>query len=85
MEEAVEPSLINWENLGLSKQARCCRITFASIIALVLLLATTLFILYAKVKENELKLDKIVCSSTVQITEAEAVENYSKDDDEEYQ
>jgi len=46
--------LINWENLGLSKSARGCRILFASFISLLLLLLTTIGILYAKVQENEL-------------------------------
>lgn len=49
VEEAVEPALINWENLGLSAKARCFRITFLTIVALILLLATTLGILWAKV------------------------------------
>ena len=49
VEQAVEPSLIIWENLGFTAQARCCRITFATIISLLLLFATTLLILYVKI------------------------------------
>ena len=50
VDEAVEPALINWENLGLTRKARCCRITFLTIISIILLILTTLGILYAKVQ-----------------------------------
>ena len=73
METAVDPELINWENLGLTKGARCFRITFATIISILLLLATTLLILYVKVQETELKQDAISCATDTEITEAAAL------------
>lgn len=53
--EAVEPSLIMWENLGVTKKGRCIRIIFISIISLALLLATTILIVYVKWWETGLK------------------------------
>ena len=68
VDQAVEPSLIMWENLGITRKARCFRITIASFISLLLLLTTTLLILYVKVWETELKSDKITCASDSEIT-----------------
>ena len=62
VDEAVEPALINWENLGLSAKARCVRISFLTIVSILLLILTTFGILYAKVQENELKQDAVVCT-----------------------
>lgn len=73
--QAVEPSLINWENLGLSRKARCCRITFATIVALILLFLTTIAILYAKVQENALTKDAISCGKDLEITQEEAYQD----------
>lgn len=70
--QAVEPSLINWENLGLSRKARCCRISFATLIALILLFMTTVAILYAKVQENALTKAAISCAADLEITIDEA-------------
>ena len=75
VEEAVEPALINWENLGLSAKARCFRISFLTLVALILLMATTLGILWAKVKENEMSSDKVVCNPDVEITQIQAYED----------
>ena len=75
MSEAVEPSLINWENLGLSAKARCFRISLLTVISFILLILTTLGILYAKVKENEMTKEKIVCSDGV-ITQEEALADF---------
>jgi len=63
VERAVEPSLIIWENLGISKKQRCCRIVCSTFIAFLLLLATTLLILYVKIQEIDLKEDVISCNS----------------------
>ena len=76
VDEAVEPALINWENLGLSRNARCFRISILTLISLVLLFATTLGILYAKVKENELAKDKVVCNPDVELTQEEALADF---------
>lgn len=73
VDEAVDPSLINWENLGLSRKARCVRITCLSFVAIILLVATTLAILYAKVKESEMKQDNITCSADSDITQEMAL------------
>ena len=51
-----------WENLGITKKGRCIRITLQTIISLILLLTTTVLILYVKVKETELKSDRITCA-----------------------
>lgn len=84
VEEAIEPSLINWENLDLSKAQRFCRTFVATIFAIILLVGTTGLISWAKVQENDLKLDSITCSTEVEITELQAVEGYDKSNDEEY-
>jgi len=73
VEQAVEPSLINWENLGLSQTQRCCRISFATIVSVLLLCATTLGILYAKVQENQLTQKSVTCNASVEITQASAL------------
>ena len=71
VEPAVEPSLIIWENLGFTRKARCCRTTVASIISLLLLFATTLLILFVKVKETELKKDRVSCALATDVITAE--------------
>ena len=75
VDAAAEPDLINWENLGLSRKARCFRISLLSVISLLLLFLTTLGILYAKVKEQELTKGTIVCTDLA-ITEEEALADY---------
>ena len=42
--QAVEPSLIMWENLGLTKKGRCIRVIFISFISLLLLFAAAFLI-----------------------------------------
>mmetsp|Transcript_10771 Transcript_10771/g.13489 ORF Transcript_10771/g.13489 Transcript_10771/m.13489 type:complete len:104 (+) Transcript_10771:2021-2332(+) len=54
VKRAAEPSLILWKNLGISKWQRRCRIFFSTIIAIILLFATTLALVYAKYQENKL-------------------------------
>ena len=45
VEEACNPHLIMWQNLGYSKFVRCLRILFTTIIALLLILATMFIVL----------------------------------------
>mmetsp|Transcript_24508 Transcript_24508/g.30560 ORF Transcript_24508/g.30560 Transcript_24508/m.30560 type:complete len:149 (+) Transcript_24508:2087-2533(+) len=73
VDEAVEPSLINWENLGLSAKARCLRISILTVISIILLLATTFGIVYAKVQENEISKEKVVCNPDTEITQEMAI------------
>ena len=61
--------------------ARCCRITFATIISIVLLLATTLLILYVKVQETELKSDAVSCAKDTEITVEEALKDIALPED----
>ena len=61
-ETAVEPTLILWENLGVTKKQRCFRIFLSSLLAIMLLLATTVLILYVKIKENELNTSRVKCT-----------------------
>lgn len=49
VEQAVEPSLILWENLGITSFKRCLRISISTLVAIVLLIITTLLILYVKI------------------------------------
>lgn len=51
-----------WENLGVTKSGRCVRFSFQTLISLILLLITTGLILFVKVKETELKEDKVTCA-----------------------
>ena len=73
-DQPAEPSLIIWENLGVTRKQRCFRILLSSLLAIVLLLSTTFLILYVKIQENELKMDQIRCISSDEIT-AEAALN----------
>ena len=83
VEQSVEPSLIIWENLGLSMKNRCLRTTGTALISLLLLLATTLLILYVKVFETDLKQDDVICGTAgSSITLNEAWTDYQKPDDE---
>ena len=82
VEQSVEPSLIIWENLGLSLKNRCIRTTGAALISLILLLATTLLILYVKVFETDLKQDDVICGTAgSSITLNEAWTDYQLPDD----
>ena len=67
-DQPAEPSLIIWENLGVTRKQRCFRILLSSLLAIVLLLSTTFLILYVKIQENELKMDQIRCISSDEIT-----------------
>lgn len=78
VETAVDPGLINWENLGLSMKARCVRITLLTIVSLILLIVTTIGILFAKVKENEFKNETIVCDFEEALTPEEALIDLQK-------
>ena len=81
VERAVEPSLIIWENLGITKKRRCCRILFSSCVAFILLLLTTLLILYVKLQEIDLKEDVISCSSELEITQEAALLDFNLPED----
>ena len=47
---------------------RCILWSVSTLIAILLLLATTLFILYVKIQENELKEDVPLCQAEQDIT-----------------
>ena len=60
---------------------RCIRHTGAALISLILLLATTLLILYVKVFETDLKQDDVICGTAgSNITLNEAWTDYNKPD-----
>mmetsp|Transcript_20514 Transcript_20514/g.25230 ORF Transcript_20514/g.25230 Transcript_20514/m.25230 type:complete len:128 (+) Transcript_20514:1742-2125(+) len=75
-EQAVEPTLILWENLGVTKKQRCFRIFLSSLFAIMLLLATTFLILYVKIQENELKQDQVRCTLAEEITREQALSDH---------
>jgi len=62
--EAIDPTLILWENLGISQKERCLRITLKGIISAILVLATTLFILYAKIYESNVNENQVICDES---------------------
>jgi len=68
VDQAIEPSLILWENLGVSRKNRCLRILGRIIISIILVIATTTFILYVKIYEDDLKPAKVDCTQFQNIT-----------------
>lgn len=70
MEQAVDPSLILWENLGSSKQERNVRIFVTGIIAFLLLLLVANINLLQSVADAEIQksFPQIECSGVEKIT-----------------
>ena len=65
---APDPSLILWENLHVTSAQRCCRVLFSTIIALTLLVLTTMLILWIKLQEEDYKADSKSCTTEDSIT-----------------
>lgn len=61
VKRASDPSLINWQNLGITKCQRRCRVFISSIIAIMLLLGTTFALVYAKYQQSQLSSDAVQC------------------------
>ena len=76
VEQAVEPSLINWENLGLTMCQRRVRWVIGVLFALALLLLATICITYVKVEQDSLSQDTPVCASDTAITRDMAYEDF---------
>jgi len=55
VKQAVDPSLILWENLGSSMWVRAQRVSLIAIVAFLLLCITLMINLYTQKKANELK------------------------------
>lgn len=55
VDKAIEPSLIMWENLGYNRQDRCKRIFCTTLIAILLLAVTVLFILLIRSQKSGLR------------------------------
>ena len=77
IEEAPDPSLITWANLGKGKIERCFRGTISNILALVLLLVGFFMIVYLIALQAKYKLDIDACGE-LEIDEDIAFENWLK-------
>ena len=77
VQEAPDPTLIIWKNLGNGKIKRCGLSTMSNILALILLLVGFLTIVYLLALQADVKLDIETCGE-VEIDETLAFDNWLK-------
>ena len=76
VEQAVEPGLISWHNLGLSHRARCLYTSVFTMVSLLLLLITTGIIVLASNEQKQLLSVELTCDAESQITKEAAFVDY---------
>jgi len=78
VDEARDPSLILWENLGTRRFERFFRILFTSIIACILLLCTALINLLAVTADTKIQAfsPQVECADSASITAEQALNDY---------
>jgi hypothetical protein len=80
VKQAVDPSLILWENLGSSIWHRAYRIVIITFVSCLLLSVTLMINVYTQYKERELKAynSQIQCDPSITIDPSAALIDYNK-------
>ena len=80
VKQAVDPSLILWENLGSSIWHRAQRVVVITFVSFLLLCITLMINVYTQYKERELKAynPQIQCDPTISIDPSAALVDYDK-------